>query len=451
MTTHAYHIPACNLPEFQRRLDGLNKRARRLGVAEISFSTTHAFNEHEFRYAAGDGVVWRPDHKTHRDAEGRLVVGEKKEIINTSDFQIATGRVREWLRLEVTGEAPKFAGWSLVGCLEPLTLDDGGCENIVRAVPGESVPAEYRGRVGECDHCNARRRRNETFVVRHDDGSHKMVGRQCLKDFLGHANPHSLAAAAQLLCELAQLCGEASDEGWGGGGYGEATWTIRHFLTITAAVVRLRGWVSRTKARDEERMATADIVLDRLIPPRPASREWQQWADEVDAEAAKPEHAATAERAVEWGLGLEPAAYETEDYLYNVNLICRAGTVGRKTAGLAASIAAALARAEKTAQDAADAAARPAGQHVGQVGKRQEFTVRCNRVTSIETPYGAKGIHGLTDEAGNDLVWFATSGTWLEVGETYRVKATVKEHGEFRGRPQTVLMRVSVVGELTLA
>jgi len=48
----------------------------------------------------------------------------------------------------------------------------------------------------------------------------------------------------------------------------------------------------------------------------------------------------------------------------------------------------------------------------------------------------------MTDEDGNNAVWFACGAKDYRTGETFKVKATVKRHGTDRdGNKQTVLTR----------
>jgi len=98
----------------------------------------------------------------------------------------------ERILLKVHGETPKLAGWSLVAKIE--WLED---ERLISCVPGETCPEQYRTGAFNCDWCNTNRRRKETFVLRHENGEHKQVGRQCIRDFLGGKSPEQLLAEAE--------------------------------------------------------------------------------------------------------------------------------------------------------------------------------------------------------------------------------------------------------------
>lgn len=454
-----YLIPATNLEPFRAEVEKLNKRARRIGVAEIAFATEVAYREHEVRTANyGDKAGWVADHDievAYDEATYRAIrtVGAARNLeVAIAEYATRyragvakTGRIREWLRLTVEGEAPKFAGWEFIGSLSPVPVENGPPENEVRATPGNSIPAEYRRRVGECDHCHTHRNRTETFVVRHENGEHRMVGRNCIKDFLGHANPHSLASLAELLSAFDRLARDAGEEDWGGGlGRAPELYELEDFLAVTAACIRVDGWLSRTaaRARYDGAPATADDVLRHLNPPTyggdEAMRLWRAWRAERETTEKDAERAAAA---AAWAKGLSEDGEGLEDYLYNVNLIARSGLVRGKSVGIAASIIAAY---DKEVERRARAERRGESHHVGEIGKRMEMTVTLHKVVPIDGWEYTSYLHIMSDAAGNDIKWFASNRGDFEVGETYRVMATVKDHTDWKGRPVTMVNRVAL-------
>ena len=419
-----YTIPAANLAALAERIGKLNKRAAKLGVAPITYTTTHARWEEQIVRSG-----FEPRWQTKGD--------ELKP-----DYKL-TGRVREWLTLEVTGETPKYAGWEFIATLEPI-MADGAWVNLLLCVPGQTLPPGYRQQGSICDHCRTARNRKQTFVVRYEDGTFKTVGRQCLKDFLGHTDPHKLAAWAEMLCELGSLCGASESEDWGGGCYAPDCYDLQTFLDWTTACVRKDGWVSRTKAReyDHAGRATADDVLYLLgrAPTGEARADWVKAREEREPNA---EQKAEAEAALAWVREITDAECEENNYLANINAVAKNGGVTYKTAGLAASIVAAYAKAHDRLNYAARQAARPASNWVGTIGKRENFTVTVEKIIPVEGNYGSTGIHKMTTEAGDDVTWFASGSTkWLEPGQTLTVTATVKSHTTFENRKQTVLSRV---------
>jgi len=310
--------------------------------------------------------------------------------------------------------------------------------------------------VGRCDHVKAKRNRKQTFVVLHDNGTMKAVGRQCIKDFLGHTNPNHLASWAECLVELGNVARYAEDEEWLGGGGGREVphYDLEYFLGWVAGATRVHGWMSRTRAHDGACQATVDHVDYLLDPPSFTGRHPADTAAyEKDLEACRPTDADKAEAgaALEWALGLdiEKLAEGANTYLANVAALARAGVVEPRTWGLGGSIVAAYARARDLATEKA---ALPESRHVGTPKGRDSYRVRVEKVIPNEGAYGLTLITKMLawDEGremyANDMVWFASTEHELKEGGEYLVKATVRQHGEFNGRLQTIVNRVNLIG-----
>ena len=493
--TAIYTIPEANFSKLAEKIDQLNKRARRLSIPEITVESTYSHRDflvQDMDVLPGEvqNATWVRETEVDQFIAGRM---EKR-----GETWQRTSQTRNWLTVTVTGSAPNLDGWQFVATLEPVEVEVDGensddsngkkkakIENIIQSVPGaEKLPEVYRHRIGECDHCKQFRRRNQTFVVKHGStGELKMIGRNCIKDFLGHANPHQLAAWAQLLVDLDAACRseESFDEddfmGGGGGGGRDCAFDMRDYLAFVVAVVEDRGFVSRSKVRESMTpegecglRATADVAWYLIAPPPSGNyKATQDWREARAKFTATDKQRDFVENAIEWARGLDDDRVNnaSSDYLANLRTVGRMASVGAKTCGIAASMIPAYAREigavlfEKEKIDRKN-------ELFGTVKTRSEFVVLCEKVTPNDGYYGTTGIHklvgieggekvgkgkaatfetgGVGDVTGKSLVWFASEKTeWLKEGGKYRVKATVKSHGEFRGWKQTVLTRVEVL------
>ncbi len=117
---------------------------------------------------------------------------------------------------------------------------------------------------------------------------------------------------------------------------------------------------------------------------------------------------------------------------------------------------------ERAEKEAAEAARKAVSQYVGQVGDKLTITVTLERAINYEVPsfrgYGedVMTIYVFRDANGNKLVW-KTSGSlvtydenacrynYVEIGQTFSIKGTVKAHSEYDGEMQTELQRVKRV------
>lgn len=90
--------------------------------------------------------------------------------------------------------------------------------------------------------------------------------------------------------------------------------------------------------------------------------------------------------------------------------------------------------------------------HVGSPKERKSFDVVCIRHTSFVRPsfgYGAtvERVHVTTmiDKSTGACLVALTPSWAADEGEEFRIKATVKEHSEYRGQAQTIVQRVVVL------
>ena len=189
-----------------------------------------------------------------------LVIG-KTVMVSIGKNEYGEVFYAEKVEVSVTGTAPKLNGWSFVGVVENV---EGS--TVIRSVPGNEIPAAYRdANPCNCDHCGINRRRNSTFIVQHESGVFKQVGKQCLADFLGHANPEHVAAYAEHLAEI-NISDYGEDEKLG---YGSTHLAYNTAAVVAAAIraIKLFGY-QKTDCDNN----TRDIVSYHLFGKDETSR-----------------------------------------------------------------------------------------------------------------------------------------------------------------------------------
>lgn len=398
-TTQQFKIPQANLGRLEDALGKLAKRATRLGIP---------------------GPAW--------------AVGAKHEDPVKDEITGFVTHYRVWYDFTLISEPVKLAGWTFLGTLDHTT--EAGV--ILRAVPGIDLDPKYRTAEPVCDHCGLVRRRNETFVVRHEDGREKQVGRQCVADFLG-TDPGKVALRLEYLA-LCRLAAEES-EGWGNGG--EQALGLTGYLSWVVQAINREGWVSRAVAREDARkVATADSAAIDQEDFYRAGKGTQPSEDDRK----------TAEAALAWIRELRDSGQEIKsDYLYNLVTVCASESVTGRNLGIAASLIPTYKReVEREILRRKQAAI---SQHVGTVGKRQTFTVTVAGRHAFESAYGTRWLIRLLDEAGNVIIWWTGGNGAFNLGgeqgegKTFTVKATVKSHEDYKGIAQTVVSRLAVIEE----
>lgn len=377
-----YEIPAFNLSELNKRLEKLNKRAAKINAAPVE-----------------------------------IVVESKKTITDPRVDREYLGHMGlpipqiEVVEISLKGEAPKLGDWEFIGALDHVSIPGSV---IIKAVPGQSVPIQYREHSGNCEHCQKIRNRKDTFIVRDNHKNYKAVGRQCLRDFLGH-DPAKIVGALQgffdLLNELND--GEISRAG-GGVGY---LYPLVEILSVSASIIRVLGWTSRTVAKEHDNMtATADRVHFYLNPPRGnihLKKEWKELIAKCPVTDADNQNAIDAEL---WAntLGDDPE----NDYTFNVKQIAEYGYVTGSTFGLAVSIVSSYLRhvekLESRKKQNENAEPCPSG--------RVEIVGEIIKKSGYENDWGYRTTVTIRDDRGF-LVWGTCNRG--DVGERVKLRATV--------------------------
>lgn len=399
-------ILAHRLGEARAKLDKLVRKAQRYGNTDVRYTVGEIFHTTEKRVDPFTGKV-------------KEVPGPDKVI------------------LTVEGAAPR------VGDFEFLAKVDHGAEgNILDIVPGETVHPRFRDTSSVCEHCNTKRTRNETFVVRNrETGAEVQVGRNCLADYIGTNTPAGLVQCFAFLRELKEF----NDE-WGGGRWVEV-FEVHEVLAATTVAIRLFGWCSRGQAMAQEGndlIATASIVAGFLSPPRTREHNEDIFKrnEQIKAAAQVPGDLDYAAQIVEW-LAAQPRD-TANDYMYNLKTAVGRGMIEGKRLGIVCSAVQAYERAmEREVRRTREIEERKVSQYVGTEGER----LRNLPVTFVEarflkeTQFGPLVKNVFRDEASNLLVWITGQGCGLNPGERAILTGSVKRHSEYKGVKETGLSR----------
>jgi hypothetical protein len=399
----AFRIPEENLLTLHARLEKLNKRADKLDVKPVSI-TEHGTEE----------------IKTTRDGKTEY-------------------RVYVWVA--VAGESPKLDGWRFVATLEH---DENGV--ILRKLPtfdGDVDLTPYRTASPEnCDHCKLNRRRNDTYIVQHDNGTLKQVGSNCLTDFLGGASPQQIARYMEYLADFMDELGDEE----GGEFYGSSApkrLSLDSYMTHVATCIRQYGWTSRGLSYDTGRPATADDASENLYNFENKKTDRQgipMWIDPA------PQDADLAARAIQWVRDLPEEALES-DYLYNLFTVMKGESLGLRQLGIAASAISAYRKAvEKEVKKKAADKVKAESNFVGEVKDKIEITATCSRIKEINGTYGTTTIYNFIDDQGNQFTWFSSRDIDIirEGQGPYLITGTVKAHEDKGYGKTTVITRCKV-------
>lgn len=387
-----FRIPSENLPGLKAKIARLAKRAAKLG-AEAPTLTVHPVEE----------------------------------------IRQGNGTVKFVYPVTVTGPAPRFAGWALTAVIE-LDHAEPDAPNVVHALNDEADPA-WRTLAERCDHCNVNnRRRNKLVVVTHGNGDRKVIGTTCLRDFLGHQAPATVAGWAEYVEDLDVA--EFENEGFGGA-HVEERYDAAEYLGWVARSCVESGWIPKS-AVPFGGTSTSDDALAQLQLANGLRRPLK---GEERPEALTEAELARGAAAAAWAASVEP----TNDYLANLNAVALKTSLRTKDLGLAASAISGYAKAqEREIERAAAKEATSTSLHVGSLKERIEFTGTVSGVRFIEGNYGTRAMVKILSE-GNLLVWWCSNAANAPAqGDEVTGKATIKAHETYQGEVQTVITRAKL-------
>ena len=417
-------IQTQHLKRFEKEIEALNKRARRLHVPELKWEEVPGSR--------------RVETETH-----------EMQMHHQTYKTVVTRQVCE---VRLIGDPPQLAGWKFIA--KAKETPNGGW--IFNTAAGEEVPLKLRTREHhrDCDHCQMKRDRKGAYIVKSEkSGEHKTIGTSCVKDFLGGHDPEGAmnaltiwADANRILAGMAADDGEGSD-GFGGGGKPEGA-GLHRFLSHVAWAIRETGWVSKAAAQASDefhpKTATVDDALRTLFMPVEEARKVLGAGGSINPEAADEE---LARKTIAWAKKkyVEVPVESLDTFGHNLRTVITEDYVHKDVFGMAAYLVRGYQREQGEILSKKRAA--EAG-HFGKPGEKAETDVTVIATREMEPgQWGESTLVTMETPDGHTLKWFASNlPRSFEQGVKMRVKFTVKKHDQYRGRPETTVSRVNLVG-----
>lgn len=392
-----FKIPAMNLQKLEDKISELQKKAEKLGSSPISITVM-----------------------------GQKVISDKN------------GKNLYYI-VKIDGEAPKLKGWKLIGILD----HDGGTP-LIRTVPGEVVPPEYRKASNYCDYCRTNRYRIVTYILQSDQGIYKQVGSNCIKDFLGGTDPKVFASMASCLRDI-MVTAESLQNYDGGIGGTPSHLPTSYYLAWCVAIIKKYGFVSKAKS-SENNPSTTERVHKNLFSGNTIQGHEKIEADEGDFEKANVILGFIKEHIGE----KEKSGSQISDFEHNLLGLANRNIYDYRYAGFIAAMVPYYEREteKKNVKNQEQHGPTNKSQHLGKEGEKIQANVTVNFVTSRETTYGLTFIVNMIDDSGNKLTWFASKDPSMHKGKKYRIQGTIKSLGEYQGEKSTVITRCKVMSEL---
>lgn len=440
-------VPVINVERIEEYAKKMNRKAAKLGL-EIEPVTVEVLSEPELL-------------RFQREIHDPGVPGGHRLVWAAAEF----------VSLTVKGETPVLPGWTFIGTIDRLPDEEAGLEGsdttVFRMAPGEEIPEHVKDKPQYCDHCKVNRRRNLTYLVRHDETNEvKQVGSTCIKDYLGHRNAEAVAEYMQWWLILFGLTTwDAADYDDDEGQKVRYLYcTPEEYLPWVAMEIRLNGWVSGKDAYENWTTSSAHAAMDRMLV---VTRGYGTPGIKLDKKPEEQDHQ-MARDAIEFVLSIPAEKREAEDYWYNLYQLIDHGLFHiRKHRGIVGSaIRVWQIELEKRAREARMATVVNAP--YGDIGTRYDLELEVLMVKDLFHPDfpGERTstlckFQGAGDAAGHLFVWFASnlpmvdedvdysqyganviSTSPIHEGAVIKCRATIRDHRTFQGTHETVLTRL---------
>lgn len=343
------------------------------------------------------------------------------------DEETGVKHTAKFITVDVSGTA-RVNDWEFIA-----TIEHSKPINIIRSFrPEVKVPASYYTADTRCDHCNTKRNRKDTYLIRNTNtGEFKQVGKTCLKDFTRGLSAEAVTAYVSWFDEL--IKGEQPTAGF------KPYYPVAEVLQYAVEAVRLYGY---TKTYSEG-VSTQDIVREQMF-------QRAGWTDRVREDGFDADHRGNKER-VEQILAWVPSLADEFGYNTNLKAVCVKEFCEGRDFGLICSAVAVYNREmERKARQEFTRRADEKSVWVGAEGDRIELhDLSVRLLTSWDTQFGYTYLYKLTAPDGTIFTW--KTGKWLgsseEISANDRVslKGTIKGHNEYKGIMQTELTRCRVL------
>jgi len=288
-----FEVPQWLEPVQLDRIERLNRRAKRAGIAEqLTWSIAHT----QYEVKDPDTGVMRIKRESH---------------------------------IAVFGDLLKVPGYTFAA-----TVDWALDKPLLRRNP--NLPEEYVLTAPEqplCEHCGTLRNRKDTYLVVEDaTGTLKQVGSDCLMAYCG-LRPGWVSLFEDGIDEV-----DERDDIPSGVRREWLEFTPEAIVEVAYCIVRKEGsYVSRKQADVVSKTATVDLlwwVIGRDEKDEKAYRLQQAYRRAVE-ERHNEQTVQWAKDAIAWAQSVEPG---NSDFLYNVKVIAEAKAIGSRQVGLCAAI-----------------------------------------------------------------------------------------------------------------
>jgi hypothetical protein len=330
-----------------------------------------------------------------------------------------------------SGMFPIIKGWNLTSIIEHSRVETEKIFNKVRVAPNFEEKVDREKLVSlppNCDHCNSKRFRKKTYILENSEtGEIRQVGSTCVKDFLGDEDPTHIVNSAKWIDFVENMI-----NGFGFvDGSPKREYKVEDVLTVTDAVIKKYGWVSRGDSLQIGEESTSEKVNKIILS--------SELMKDLDITEKNKEF---AKKAIEWIKSLDMSDKSLSEYLFNCGVCVGREYIEEYEFGIVCSIISSY----KNKLDKEESLKNEQkSDWFGKVKERiKDIPVTFVNQYGFPSTYGYVYFFKFITEKGNVVIWKTSKvGDW-EYGDKLFLTGTVKDHTTYNDVKQTIMTRCKV-------
>jgi hypothetical protein len=428
INTHNFMVLADghNLKNLKKLVEKVNKKAARYGAEPIKMEVGERRLQ-EFEVPASQAEI------DFGRCGGRMKMRTIKEMVQ--DVSI------EYTEVKIKG------GWYVLGSIERMadskwSIVNGNVDKI-----GDYKQYDFTW----CDHCNKHRNRKKMIILENKKGERKVVGRQCVVDYLGISIAHAIFAAdfaayiAKMFAPL-EIC--EGDGGWFEGGNAmrlDVGPDLEDLAILTTHIMKKDKWTYRSaKGEEYGEVSTASVVSNIYYSALKGDKDARKEVESIEDDTIEQAKDFLNSLKEEFSEDRIPELDNSFDYDFAVMLAAGHALRERQFIGMFG-----YRLSKKMAENTVKHDPKKS-EYYGSIGdKIKGVDVEVTRTRLIEGHWGdSLMICGFFKGTDDQFVTFNSGNTdWLyndddTIKDEVKIAATVKNHQDRGYGKQTVLTRV---------
>ena len=407
-TTSTASFPASRISHFEKKIAQLQKRAKKVGVAPVSYTISEPY--------AGKWEV------VGEDSMGR-------PMLKRFDCQMVTVHLTCLEEVKLKGDHKLLA-----------VLENVSGYTFIASLVKDREFAEYRDyKFTRCDHCNIKRARKKAVIIE-SNGKELAIGTSCLVDYLGY-DADNVLNAVRYIQDVRDFGGD-DDELYGAFNNGFFGATLIKIVEATITALVTTDW-HYYKVNDPEFMSTAQQAKEIITKGGHYMKfDEEAYTDFRDKILA---HFASLVDKLDSNQSLG-------DFEYKISVLSKIGVVEGKHVNI---ICGAISSYVKRLRTIENNASRGESEHFGTNGEKfTDLEIEISKIATFDSEYGTRMIVSGYANGKDKFTWFTSptsavnsglvtkEATYEPVKGSITIKATVKGHESNNYGVVTILTRV---------